>query len=163
MLHDVGMITIPEEILNAPRKLKDEEINLIHGHVTAVTSILQGKLSDDIIQIAEAHHERFDGSGYPNGLKGKMMGTKEAILQIAEVVVNLSIDKSYRKAFTKEEIITELNNGIVSGVYDGKVADIFLKNYDEIMNLANEKAKSVLITHQKLQMSSEKIQKSFTS
>lgn len=162
LLHDVGMLTIPHEILNAPRKLEEAEINLIHTHVTVMEEILKGKVSDRIISIVAAHHERFDGSGYPRGLKGSAMYNSQAILQTAEVVVNLNVDKPYRKAFTKDEIITELNNSIVSGNLEGIVADTLLRNYDEIMEKASLKAQAVLRTHQKLQQNSEKVYKNFT-
>lgn len=58
--------------------------------------------------------------------------------------------KPYREAYTKEEIIDDLNNGIISGKYEGIVADTFLKNYDEIMDKAKQKADMALVTHQKL-------------
>lgn len=163
LLHDIGMIKMPKELLDAPRKLREEEVNFIHGHVACAEEILKGKLSDSIISIVTAHHERFDGSGYPKGLSLKNLNSKQAILQIAEIVVNMSNDKPYRKAYSKEEIITELNSGIVSGKYEGIVTDTFLKHYDEIMNIAMEKAKSVMVTHQKLRLSYDQIQKSFAS
>lgn len=162
LLHDIGMLTIPSEFLDAPRKLNEAELNLIHTHVSVIEEILKGKVSDRIIDIVSGHHERFDGSGYPRGLKGSVMNRCQAILQTAELVVNLNVDKPYRKAFSKEEIITELNDCIVSGSLDGIVADTLLKNYDEIMEKASQKAQAVLVTHQKLKQSSEKVYKNFT-
>ena len=90
------------------------------------------------------------------------MNTKQAILQIAELVVNLSSDKPYRKAHSKEEIVKELNDGIVSGKFDGIVTDTFLKYYDEIMEKAMEKAASALVLYQKLQRNSVQVYKNFT-
>lgn len=111
---------------------------------------LEKKLSKEIIKVAAAHHERFDGNGYPRGLKASGMGHKEAILQISEQVVNSMESKPYREAYTKEEIVNDLNNGIISGKYEAIVADTFLKHYDEIMDKAKEKADLALVTHQKL-------------
>lgn len=163
LLHDIGMLTIPTELLNAPRKLENEEINLIRTHVDKVEEILKGRVSTSIVDIAIAHHERFDGSGYPKGLKGGSMNEKQAILQLAETVTNMSTDKPYRKAHTKEEIIRELNEGIVSGKFEGIVADTFIKHYDDIMNKAKEKAKNTLVTHEKLKRNSEQVYKNFTN
>lgn len=151
MLHDIGMLAIPSELLNAPRTLSVEEKNLVKTHVDIMEKTLEQKLSKEIIRIAAGHHERFDGSGYPRGLKASVMGQKEAILQISEQVVNSMEPKPYREAHTKEEIIDDLNNGIISGKYEGIVADTFLKNYDEIMDKAKQKADMALVTHQKLQ------------
>ncbi|MCI8966745.1 MAG: HD domain-containing protein [Lachnospiraceae bacterium] len=151
LLHDIGMLAIPSELLDAPRTLSEEEKNLVKTHVDIMEKTLDRKLSKEIIRIAAGHHERFDGSGYPRGLKASVMGEKEAILQISEQVINAMEPKPYREAYTKEEIVDELNNGIISGKYEGIVADTFLKHYDEIMEKAKQKADMALITHQKLQ------------
>lgn len=151
MLHDIGMLAIPSELLDAPRILSEEEKNLIKTHVDIMEKTLDKKLSKEIIRIAAGHHERFDGTGYPRGLKASVMGEKEAILQISEQVVNAMEAKPYREAYTKEQIVDDLNNGIISGKYDGIVADTFLKYYDEIMDQAKQKADMALVTHQKLQ------------
>lgn len=160
LLHDIGMLALPVELLQAPRSLNDEEKNLIKTHVELMEKTLENKLSKEIIKIAAAHHERFDGSGYPRALKGSRMGNKEAILQISEQVVNAMEAKPYRAAHTRQEIIDDLNNGIISGKYDAIVADTFLKNYDEIMDKAAQKAETALVTHQKLLRNYNQVYKS---
>lgn len=160
LLHDIGMLAIPTQLLQAPRNLNDEEKNLIKTHVELMEKTLENKLSKEIIKVAAAHHERFDGSGYPRALKSNRMGNKEAILQISEQVVNAMEPKPYREAYTKQEIIDDLNNGIISGKYDAIVADTFLKNYDEIMDKAAQKAETALVTHQKLLRNYNQVYKS---
>jgi HD-GYP domain-containing protein (c-di-GMP phosphodiesterase class II) len=150
LLHDIGMLAIPNDLVQAKRSLNKEEKNFIKTHVDIMEKTLEGKLSKNIIDVAKAHHERFDGSGYPRGLKGSALNTKDAILQISEQVVNLMEDKPYRDAFTRTQIVDDLNNGIISGKYDGLVADTFIMNYDEIMEKAKEKAGKALLMHQKL-------------
>lgn len=162
LLHDIGMIAMPSSLLNAPRSLNDEEKNFIKTHVEIMEKTLEGKLSQEIIKIAAAHHERFDGSGYPHALKGSAMGNKEAILQISEQVVNAIEEKPYREAHTKQEVVDELNEGIVTGKYDGIVTDTFLKHFDEIMERAVQKAETTLVTHQKLLRNYNQVYKSFT-
>lgn len=163
LLHDLGMLAMPAELIDAPRKLEEAELNLIHTHVELTSEALKGKIAQNIIDIAATHHERFDGSGYPKGLKGSVMNNKQAILQIAEVVVNMCSDKAYRKAYTKEEVVKELNDGIVSGKFDGIVTDTFLRYYDEIMEKAMQKAQAALIMYQKLKRNSEQVYKNFTN
>ena len=160
LLHDMGMLAIPSELLKAPRSLNVEEKNLIKTHVEIMEKTLANKLSSDIIRIARAHHERFDGSGYPYALKASGMGKTEAILQISEQVVNAMEPKPYRPAHTKEEIIEDLNAGIISGKYEAIVADTFLKNYDEIMEKAAQRADAALVTHQKLLRNYKQVYKS---
>ena len=162
LVHDIGMLVIPEDIIDAPRKLEDAEKNLVHTHVELMHKAIEGKFSQNIVDIEVAHHERFDGSGYPKGLKGSGMNTKQAILQTAETVVSMINDKPYRKAYNKEDIMEELNNGIVSGKYDGVVADTFLRYYDEIVEKAFQKAQVALTTHQRLLRNYEQVYKNFT-
>ena len=162
LVHDIGMLVIPEDIIDAPRKLEDAEKNLVHTHVELMHKAIEGKFSQNIVDIAVAHHERVDGSGYPKGLKGSGMNTKQAILQTAETVVSMINDKPYRKAYNKEDIMEELNNGIVSGKYDGVVADTFLRYYDEIVEKAFQKAQVALTTHQRLLRNYEQVYKNFT-
>jgi HD-GYP domain-containing protein (c-di-GMP phosphodiesterase class II) len=150
LLHDIGMLAMPNELVQTSRELDEEEKNLIKTHVEIMEKTLDKKLSHDIIGIAASHHERFDGSGYPKGLKGSVMNTKNAILQISEQVVNSMEDKPYRAAHTKDEIIEDLNQGIISGKYEGIVADTFIKHYDEITAKAKEKSDKALLMHQKL-------------
>jgi HD-GYP domain-containing protein (c-di-GMP phosphodiesterase class II) len=150
LLHDIGMLAIPSDLLLAKRELNKEEKNFIKTHVDIMEKTLEGKLSKNIIDVAKSHHERFDGSGYPRGIKGSALNTKDAILQISEQVVNLMEDKPYRDALTRSQIVDDLNNGIISGKYDGLVADTFIMNYDEIMEKAKEKAGKALLMHQKL-------------
>ena len=90
------------------------------------------------------------------------MNTKQAILQTAETIVSMVNDKPYRKAYTKEDIMEELNDGIVSGKYDGVVADTVLRYYDEILDKASQKAQATLVTHQRLLRNYEQVYKNFT-
>jgi HD-GYP domain-containing protein (c-di-GMP phosphodiesterase class II) len=150
LLHDIGMLAMPNDLIMSTRELDTEEKNLIKTHVDIMEKTLEGKLSAEIIGIAASHHERFDGSGYPRGLKGSVMNVKNAILQISENVVNLMEDKPYREASTKEQIMEDLNLGIISGKYEGIVADTFVKHYDEITQKAKERADKALLMHQKL-------------
>lgn len=150
LLHDIGMLAMPSELVMSARELNTEEKNLIKTHVEIMEKTLENKLSHEIIAIAAAHHERFDGSGYPRGLKGSVMNVKCAILQISENVVNLMEDKPYREASTKEQIMEDLNLGIISGKYEGIVADTFVKYYDDITQKAKERADKALLMHQKL-------------
>lgn len=163
LLHDIGMLAMPPELIDAPRKLEDAELNLIHTHVELTSEALKGKIAKSIIDISATHHERFDGSGYPRGLKGSVMNNKQAILQIAEAVVNMCSEKPYRKAYTKDEIVKELNDGIVSGKFDGIVTDTFLRFYDEIMQKALQKAEAALVMYQKLKKNSDQVYKNFTN
>ena len=108
LFHDVGKCFIPDEILNKPSKLSDEEFNYIKKHSTYSSELLQGKFIDDISKIAEAHHERLDGSGYPNGLKGDEIRIEAKIIAVADSYDAMTSNRAYRNALTPKEAMDEL-------------------------------------------------------
>jgi putative two-component system response regulator len=110
-LHDIGKIGIPDLVLLKPGELTPEEIALMKTHTTIGAKVLSGSQSR-MLQVAEiialAHHERWDGAGYPRGLKGDDIPLAARIVAIADVVDALSSDRPYRDAWPKEQIATEI-------------------------------------------------------
>ena len=150
LLHDLGMLSIPLEVLNAKRKLTDEEIALVRTHVDRTEQLLTGKLSDEIVRIACRHHERLDGSGYPKKVKGKQISSKQAILQVADTVVGMTNERPYRKPKTKEEVTEILLEEVNNGHFSDFVVDTFIDNYDNIMEKVKVKSEASLVMHKKL-------------
>lgn len=150
LLHDLGMLAIPLDILNAKRKLTEEEIGLIRTHVDRTEELLTGKLSDEIVKIACRHHERLDGSGYPKKLKGKQINSKQAILQVADTVVGMTNERAYRKPKTKEEVTEILLEEVTNGHFSDYVVDTFIDNYDKIMEKVKVRSEASLVMHKKL-------------
>ncbi|WP_053001070.1 HD-GYP domain-containing protein [Kosmotoga pacifica] len=106
MLHDYGKVKIPDEILNKPGKLTDEEMNIIRLHPQYGMEFLQGlNFPDIVLHIVYMHHERIDGRGYPQGLKNGEIPEVAQIAAIADVFDALTTDRPYRKALTKREAI----------------------------------------------------------
>lgn len=120
LFHDVGKCFIPDEILNKPSRLSDDEFNFIKKHSTYSSELLQGKFVDDISKIVEAHHERIDGSGYPNGLKGDEIRIEAKIIAVADSYDAMTSDRAYRKALTPSEAMDELKN-CINTFYDKNV------------------------------------------
>ncbi len=108
LFHDVGKCFIPDEILNKPAKLSDEEFNYIKKHSTYSSELLKGKFVDDISKIVEAHHERLDGSGYPNGLMGSEIRIESKIIAVADSYDAMTSDRAYRNAMTPKKAMDEL-------------------------------------------------------
>ena len=144
LIHDIGMLSIASEIIDAPRKLSDEEINLMRSHVEREEKILLNRMDPEVVAIAIAHHERCDGSGYPKALKESEMNIEQFTLQVADVVTGLTSDRSYRKAFEKEKVIDILNEEVANGKLNKKVVDAFCESYDSIMELAGEEIKKTI-------------------
>ena len=117
-LHDIGKITIPEEILNKPGKLTKEEFEIMKTHSAAGAQILeQMKYGQDkplyryALEICRWHHERWDGHGYPDGLMGEEIPISAQIVAIADVYDALTSERCYKKAYDHSTAINMILNG----------------------------------------------------
>jgi HD-GYP domain-containing protein (c-di-GMP phosphodiesterase class II)/sensor domain CHASE-containing protein len=131
VLHDVGKIGIPQEILLKPGKLTDAEMEVIKRHPVEGEKIVK-PINPEAAKIIRHHHERWDGTGYPDGLKGEQIPLLSRIITVADVFDALATDRPYRKAFGFEkamEIMRE-NNG---KMFDPKIFDVFLSIKTEIL------------------------------
>ena len=103
LLHDVGKILVPEEVLNKPGKLSDEEWQLVRRHPTAGVELLADiEFPWDVCPIVESHHERWDGKGYPHGLAGEAIPLTARVVCIADVYDALTSRRSYKERFSHE-------------------------------------------------------------
>ena len=131
LLHDVGKIRIPVEIINKPGKLTDEEFNIIKVHPVTGYHILKGISGSRPIAIAaKYHHERYDGKGYPNGLEGERIPETARILGVADSYDAMTSNRSYRKALPQEVVRAEIEKGRGTQ-FDPDIADIMLQMIDE--------------------------------
>ena len=131
VIHDLGKIQVPAEILSKPGKLTENEFGIIKTHPQIGFDILKGiEFSWPIAQIVYQHHERMDGSGYPRGLAGEDILPEARILAVADVVEAMSSHRPYRPALGPERAIDEIRQkrGIL---YDADAVDACLKAIDE--------------------------------
>jgi PAS domain S-box-containing protein len=131
MIHDIGKISIPSEILTKPTLLTALEFNLIKTHPISGYNILKDiEFPWPIARIVLEHHERIDGSGYPNGLKGEQILLESKIIAIADVVEAISSHRPYRAAHGIEVALDEVtkNKGII---YDPEIVDACLRLFRE--------------------------------
>lgn len=125
-LHDIGKIAIPDTILNKPSKLSEEEFS-IKKHTIIGANILKNiSLIDHVQEIVRNHHERYDGNGYPDGLKGKEIPLHARIVTVADSYDAMSSQRIYRNQLPPEKIIQELENN-KGTQFDPEITDIFLK------------------------------------
>ncbi len=156
-LHDVGMLVVPKEIIDAPRRLTDEEMNIVRSHVSTIENVLQGRVSDRILKIAVSHHERLDGSGYPHALKTEQIGKAERVLQVADTVTALTCDRPYHPPKSKEAVCRILQDEMDHNKFDRVVVMAFINNYDEIMRRSKEEADKMLEMFKELKVRYEKV------
>lgn len=131
LLHDVGKIGVPDEVIKKPGRLTDEEYECIKKHPT-----IGGKIIGNIQEMpnlssgAKWHHERYDGSGYPEGLKGAAIPEAARIIAVADAYDAMSSRRSYRAALSQDEVRREIEKG--KGVqFDPTFADIMISMIDE--------------------------------
>lgn len=131
LIHDVGKINLPAEILSKPGKLSDIEFNLIKNHSQIGYDIL--KKVDFLWPVAEIvlqHHEKMNGSGYPRGLKGDEILLEAKIICVADVVEAMSSHRPYRPALGIDKALEEISQNRCT-LYDPKVVDTCLKLFKE--------------------------------
>ncbi len=112
LLHDIGKIGIPDAVLNRPGRLSDEQFETIKSHTTTGARILsKASALEGAAEVANHHHERFDGKGYPSGLKAEEIPLHARIVTIADSYDAMSSDRVYRKCLEMPEIEAELRKG----------------------------------------------------
>ena len=131
LLHDVGIIDIPEPIINKPGKLTAEEYEQIKKHSRAGAGILR-KIEGmpKLVEGARWHHERYDGTGYPDGLAGESIPEEARIIAVADAYDAMSSRRSYRDILPQEKVKEEITNGRGSQ-FDPGFADIMLAMIEE--------------------------------
>ncbi|MDF2959542.1 MAG: response regulator [Paenibacillus sp.] len=132
-LHDIGKIGIPDEVLLKPGKFEPEEFERMKGHTTIGANILEGscfavlKLAGII---AMSHHEKWDGSGYPHGLKGEEIPVEARIVSLADFYDALTHERPYKRAWTPQETLAEVERQ--RGIhFDPQVVDAFVQLFHE--------------------------------
>lgn len=140
MLHDIGKLAIPDSILQKPGKLTPEEFAVMRTHAQLGADILAGS-DHDLLKLAEeiarTHHERWDGSGYPNGLAGEEIPLAGRICAICDVFDALTSDRPYKSAWDFDDAMAEIARG--AGLhFDPELTAIFLSLKEEIRQVYHE-------------------------
>ena len=134
-LHDIGKISIPDNILNKPAKLTADEWQIMQTHAQIGHEILQNS-TNEILQcgatIAHQHHEKWDGSGYPQGLTGESINIVGRITALADVFDALGSDRCYKKAWPLEKVLTLIQSEKAKQ-FDPKLVDLFMQNIDQFI------------------------------
>ncbi|WP_202707714.1 HD-GYP domain-containing protein [Sporosalibacterium faouarense] len=136
LLHDVGKARIPITILEKPGKLTDDEYTMIKTHTGASEDILVNSPGlNQYAHIAKAHHERWDGEGYPDKLKGEEIPLYSRIISIIDVYDALANKRVYRKkVFTKKEALDIINQG-KGTQFDPNITEIFIEKVESILDI----------------------------
>jgi putative two-component system response regulator len=139
-MHDLGKIGIPDQILVKPSTLDDVEWEIMKQHTIIGAKILRGSDAEFISiaeTIAQCHHEKWDGTGYPNGLKGKEIPISARITTIADVFDSLVSRRVYKKPYSLEKSFDIIREGVGS-YFDPDVVEAFFAIHDEILAIKKQ-------------------------
>jgi diguanylate cyclase (GGDEF)-like protein/putative nucleotidyltransferase with HDIG domain len=131
LVHDIGKLGIPDHILSKPGKLDPDEFRRIQTHVTIGTEILSPiPFPFPVVDVVRTHHERWDGLGYPDGLKGEEIPMGGRIISIVDVYDALTSDRPYRRALSPEEAVRIIREG-AGKQFDPDLVELFEKSLPE--------------------------------
>lgn len=143
--HDVGKIAIPDSILNKPGKLTPEEFEIMKTHTVQGAQLLEKipqlrehEAYSYAYDIARHHHERWDGKGYPDGLKGDEISIWAQIVSLADVYDALSCKRVYKEAFSREKVLEMIKTG-QCGVFNPKLLECFFSAEEELCHMYDKK------------------------
>lgn len=146
-MHDIGKVGIPDKILLKPGRLDPEEFEIMKQHAMFGYDLLQGSSSRLLkagAEIARGHHEKFDGSGYPRGLKGEDIPIFSRIVAVADVFDALTSERPYKKAWEVADAVQFLKNGSGSH-FDPACVQAFLNAWDDVEQVRGKYAEDQLI------------------
>jgi len=137
LLHDIGKIGIPDAILLKADRLTAEELGIVHRHPTYARDLLYPvEYLRDCLSIPYSHHEKWDGTGYPQGLKGEQIPLPARLFAIVEVWDVLSCDRSYAKAWPQEKIAQYIH-GQSGTHFDPQVVDLFFQYHKKLASMGS--------------------------
>lgn len=139
-MHDIGKVGIADKILLKPGRLNPDEFEIMKQHAVYGYELLSGsssKLLQAAAEIAKGHHEKFDGSGYPDGIKGEAIPIFSRIVAVADVFDALTSERPYKKAWEVEEAVDFLNNGAGSH-FDPACVKAFLNAWDDVEQIRSK-------------------------
>lgn len=132
LLHDIGKIATPQRILEAPGKLSPEDMGIMHHHVNHSRRILREYTPEHIIENAYRHHEKLNGTGYPNHLTAENITQIQRILTIADITSALNDSRSYKGEFSTDKIFKIIGEMTNNGELDSEISKYILTDFEEI-------------------------------
>lgn len=146
-LHDVGKIGIRDSVLLKEEKLTQEEWEIMKSHAVEGYNILKNvKHFQEVAKIVRSHHERFDGKGYPDGLKGKDIPFGSRIIAVADSIDAMISDRPYRKGMDIEICKEQIEKNIGT-MYDPMIAQCVIEHWNEVMKSWEEESYVLINGH----------------
>jgi HD-GYP domain-containing protein (c-di-GMP phosphodiesterase class II) len=134
--HDIGKYSIPFEILEKPGRLTPDELNVVKGHpVVGENMLKQNSDFNDLLSAVRHHHERWDGAGYPDGLKGEQIPLEARIISVVDSYDAITSDRPYRKGTTPDKALAELKR-CAGSQFDPAIVTMFSDMVNEMEGIS---------------------------
>lgn len=138
-LHDVGKVGIPDAILLKPGKLTEDEWVTMRSHTVCGEAICRHlKALEPVLPVIRHHHERYDGSGYPDGLRGEEIPLLARILQVTDIYDALTSPRPYKPAYSREKALQILKEETDRGWRDPEIVKMFFRLHEEVFTKVSE-------------------------
>jgi HD-GYP domain-containing protein (c-di-GMP phosphodiesterase class II) len=157
LLHDLGKIAIPVEILEYPGKLSQKAMGIMRTHVNFTEKIFGGSIDKTIERIALRHHEKLNGSGYPKKLKAEDLTTEERLVAIADIISALTGTRSYKASFPTDDILSILTRMKDDDLLDESIVDLATEHLDDILYTTFIRCQPILSIYEKLRKEYESL------
>lgn len=144
LVHDLGKIRTPREILNKNGKLSNQEMQTMQCHVLETEKIIKNYVNDEIYKIAISHHEKLDGKGYPYGLQAKDLNVSQRVVAVADIISALTDARSYKEAFSQEKVNKILQNMVAENKICPQVTQVQFEHQQEIMEFTHRASSKIL-------------------
>lgn len=161
LLHDIGKIAIPVEILEAPGELTDTQRKIMKEHVAVSEEILRGIIGEEILEVAVRHHEKLDGTGYPKGLKGEELTQLQRIVAVADILSALYGKRSYKDSFGAEKIKEILIQEAEAGKICEKTVEVAVSHFNHLIRKYEKQRENTIGIYMTILKQYEKIYERF--
>jgi putative two-component system response regulator len=138
-LHDIGKVGIPDAILFKPGKLDEREWEIMRTHPARGVEICRHlKGLAPVVPIVRHHHERWDGSGYPDGLQGEKIPLLARLLQVADIYDSLTSPRPYKEGYSPDKALRTIREETARGWRDAAVVELFFRLHKDVISKADE-------------------------
>lgn len=151
LLHDLGKIGTPVSILEKPGRLTPEEMQIMRQHVVMTEQIIADCIDEETALIGLRHHEKLDGSGYPHGLTETDLTAPQRLMAVADVLSALCMNRSYKRAFSKEKTLTILWDMADRGELDRDIVSLAAKEFDRIISIVTKRCSAIETMYHEMQ------------
>lgn len=151
LLHDIGKIGTPVEILESPGKLTPDEMEIMREHAVITAKVTADIIDPVVARIAARHHEKLDGSGYPQHLTAQDLTLPERIVGVGDIISALHGTRSYKDAYPEEKIKAILNEMKGGGLLDARVVDAAVTNLSRFLAETNSQSLPIINIYDKIQ------------